>query len=112
LQGLLTDKHDSTHQLRQHGAGNSGYIVCMALHPGDPVVLEPKAFYILQHTSPSQQIRLIPWLHALRLAPKFINELLQEEQHDLSQWAQIFRTICVTLNQTSGLVSCASHEEH
>jgi hypothetical protein len=30
----------------------------------------------------------------------------------LSEWAQIFRTICVTLTQTSGSVAHASHEKH
>jgi hypothetical protein len=51
------------------------------------------------------------WLHATRLVPTFINKLLLE-LHDLSNWAQIFCTVWVTLTQTSGLVSCVSHDEH
>jgi hypothetical protein len=115
---LLTGKQGST-QLCGHGVGNSGDRVCVApcgnnietcgtSHRGDPV--EPRSFYILQQTSPSQQILLAPILHASRLTSEFTKELLQE-QHDLSEWAQIFHTIHVTLTQTSGSVARASHKE-
>jgi hypothetical protein len=120
LQILLTDEHGSM-ELCRHGVGtvetsvhdtSGGNIeTCGTSHHGDPVALEPKTFYILWQTSPSQQILLIPCLHASRLAAELIEELLQEQQ-DLSEWAQIFRTIQVTLTQTSGLVGHVSHKEH
>jgi hypothetical protein len=84
---------------------------CRVNHQGDPVALEPKTLYILRQSSPTPQILLSPFLHAARLDPDFINELLQE-LHDLSDWAQIFRTVRVTLTQTSGFVSHARHNEH
>jgi hypothetical protein len=65
---------------------------CGTSHRGDPVALESKSFYILRQTSPSQQILASPFLHASRLTLEFVTELLQE-QHDLSEWAQIFQII-------------------
>ena len=84
---------------------------CGISHWGDPVALEPKTLYILRHTSPTPHILLSPCFDARRLTQEFLVELLQE-QHDLSEWAQIFWTIRVTLSQTSGLLSHASHDEH
>jgi hypothetical protein len=81
-------------------------------HQGDPIVLEPKTFYVLRQTSPTPQILLSPLLHVARLDSDFVNELLQE-LHDLLDWAQIFCTVRLTLTQTHGLVSRASlHDEH
>jgi hypothetical protein len=121
VQVLLTDEHGSTNLCR-HVVGNAGDRVCMApqregietcgiSHCVDPVALEPKTLYILRQSSPTPQILLSPWLHAARLAPEFVQELLQE-LHYLSYWAQIFWTVRVTLTQAFGLVSRVSHDEH